>query len=492
MDRTTLEAFEDLIYRHSGLHFDERNRKILERGLMRRMRATRVRSHRHYLDYLRTHARSRGELKKLLALLTIGETYFFRYLAQFEGLKKTVLPELLARNRQRRSLRLWSAGCSTGEEPYSLAILLQEHFPHLADWDIDILGTDINPRSLKTAQEGLYRARALRVMDQQMVDRYFTPAGSGYRLVEAIRERVRFTHLNLQTDTYPDPSAGIEDVDVIFCRNVMIYFRPPTIKSILEGFRRSLQPQGYLFLGHSESLASITSAFSRISCEGGFFYQQREELHSADLFPEPEPPPSPPRPVIPAQPEPPPPPPAAAPTPPPKEDKPREPDTEALFRQAEKAFHQEDFETATRKYDIVLRQNPRHVGALLGKGFIHANRAEYDKARLLCREALAIDDLAVGGYFLLGLIRDLQGDAERAVEEFRKAIMLDIDFVMSHYNLGKIYQRLGRHKDARRELDNTFRILEKLPDESLIPFSGGLSREVFLEICREDREKIRA
>lgn len=487
-DEKILETFQDEIYRHSGLHFDQRNRKILDRGLMRRMQAVRARSHRDYLDYLRRHAQSRGELKKLLALLTVGETYFFRYLPQFEAMKTSVLPELIRRNRQQRSMRLWSAGCSTGEEPYSLAILLREHFPHLKGWDIDIIGTDINPRSLKTAREGRYKARSLRVMDPAMIDRYFTAEGDGYRICDAIRNRVRFTHLNLQTDPYPEPAKGTADVDVIFCRNVMIYFRTPTIMAILEGFHRCLNPRGYLFLGHAESLSTITTAFSRVPCDGGFFYQRLEDAPSADPAPPPssteheisadpcpEPPPSPPEPPVPVK----------------ETEMPPAPGGEDVYQAAEKAFQQEDFKTAKQKYDIVLRQNPSHVGALLGKGFVHANRGKYDRALQYCRKALESDDLAVGAYFLLGLIRELRGEAERAMHEYRKAVMLDIDFVMAHYNLGKTYRRLGRDRDARRELDNTARILENLPDESLIPFSGGLSREVFLEICREDRETIR-
>jgi len=325
-------------------------------------------------------------------------------------------------------------------------------------------------------------------MDPQMIDRYFTPEGSGYRLDKQIRDRVRFAHLNLQTDPYPDRNNGTADVDIIFCRNVMIYFRTGTIETFLRSFYQCLKPRSYLFLGHSESLASITTAFSRLSCDGGFFYQRRE---ASSIPPDTTQQSSLPEPAVSEA--------VYSKAPPPAEqtsrvqnvEKAEKDRPEADFLEAERAFQREDFKTAKQKYDIVLRQNPRHVGALLGKGFLHANRSEYDKALLHCREVLDIDDLTASAYFLLGLIRDFRGETTRAMEEYRKAVMLDIDFIMPHYNLGKIYQRMGRERDAGRELDNTVRLLEKLPDEGLIPYSGGLSKEVFLEICREDRETIR-
>lgn len=484
-----LGTFQDLINQSSGLYFDDRNQKILERGLMRRMRAVRAHSYSHYLNYLHRHAESRGELKKLLALLTVGETYFFRYLAQFEALKSTIIPELIERNTKTRHLRLWSAGCSTGEEPYSLAILLHEHFPQLADWCIDIIGTDINHRSLKKARSGSYNARALRVMEPAQIKRYFLPEGSGYRLRPEIASRVQFAHLNLQTDTYPSSDHGTDNVDLIFCRNVMIYFSLPTVRQILKRFHDCLSEARYLFLGHSESLASITNAFDRVSCEGGFFYRRAESrrTQTQPRAPSSASPSQPP--ILPQRGRP----STVAPRPTARVERP-EPKTpttinlEETLNAAKDAFRREDFQTASQKYDIVLRQDPAHIEALLGKGFIAANNAEYDLALDYCRRVLTADDLTVPAYYLQGLVLELREDLVAAIQEYRKAILLEMDFVMPHFNLSKIYQRLGRNKDARRELLNTRRLLEQLPAEVLVPHSGGLSREVFLEVCREDLE----
>lgn len=478
--------FQDYLIRHSGLHFEERNLKTLERGLMRRMRALRSVGYREYFQYLEKFAERRQELKKLLGLLTIGETYFFRYLAQFEGLWQKVLPELILRNRDSRTLRLWSAGCSTGEEPYTMAILLEEHFPELRDWDVRILGTDINHRALKKAREGFYRPRALRITEPHYLRRYFRPVGSGYELAPHLRKQVRFDYLNLQTGAYPAAENGTAEVDLIFCRNVMIYFRLSTIRQIVERFTRCLCPGGYLFLGHAETLTNISDRFRRVTWTGGFFYRLGAEPGEAA---EPERPvfdPSlaPARPAVPALP--PELPKRAVPVPP----APPAPDPEEAFQEAREAFFREDFSVAAGKYDIVLRHSPRHVGALVGKGFILANRGDYHGALEYCARALQVDDLTADAYFLSGLIRELEENWAAAAAEYRKALLLDLDFIMPHYHLSRVYRRLTKMRDALRELVNTMRLLEKTAEEAIIPLSGGLSREVFLEVCREELSRV--
>jgi chemotaxis protein methyltransferase CheR len=485
MNEEELALFQEYLLIHSGLHFDQSNIKILERGLQRRMRAIGARDYRDYLRYLEKFGESRQEQKKLLGLLTVGETYFFRYLAHFDALIHHVLPELIVRNRTRRSLRIWSAGCSTGEEPYTLAMLLCEHFPQLADWDVQILGTDINKVALRRASEGSYGPRALRVTDAVYREKYFQRAGSAYVVDARIRDMVRFAYLNLQTGAFPSADNGTSDVDILFCRNVMIYFRLGTTRRIVEKFSRCLSPGGFLFLGHAETLINISDRFQRQHQAGGFYYQLRGE-ETAGKFPALPclPPPvkavrPPPRSPQPSPPVPPPafPLPAAVPS---------APDLQELFARAEQEFDRENFRTASQGYDTILRHMPRHVGAMVGKGFILANEGLYEQALEVCTQALAVDDLRPEVYFLRGLICELQNHLEGALVEYRKALLLDMEFIMPHYNLSKVFWRLGRPRDARRELNNTVRLLEKTADEATIPYSGGLSRAVFLEVCRDD------
>jgi chemotaxis protein methyltransferase CheR len=154
------------------------------------------------------------------------------------------------------------------------------------------------------------------------------------------------------------------------------------------------------------------------------------------------------------------------------------------------AFNREDFSTASRSYDEILRHDPLHVSALVGKGFILANQGQYDEAVECCGRALTVNDLCPEAYYLRGLILEMAEDFAGAVSEYRKALLLDMDFVMPHYNLSKVFWRQGRLRDARRELNNTRHILEKTADEEIIPFSGGLTRAVFLEVCLEDAARL--
>lgn len=489
MSEAELGLFQEYLITHSGLHFDQRNIKILERGLQRRMHAVGARDYRDYHRYLEKFGESRQEQKKLLGLLTVGETYFFRYLAHYEALAHSVLPELLDRHRGERTLRIWSAGCSTGEEPYSLAMVLLEHFPQLADWDVQILGTDINKRALRRAREGVYGPRALRVTEARYRDKYFRPLDGSFVVDPRVRAMVQFAFLNLQTGAFPTVENGTTGIDILFCRNVMIYFRLATTRRIVEKFTACLRPGGYLFLGHAETLINISDRFHRMQQGGGFFYRLRGENEPSPVVPLPAPVAAPPllqlRPLPPALPVVPAAPPVPRATPPPQPPPP-DPDLAELFARAEQEFNRENFRTASQSYATILRLAPRHVGALIGTGFILANEGRYQDALDACTEALQVDDLRPEAYFLRGLILELQNDLPGAMIEYRKALLLDLDFVMPHYNLSKVYWRQGKPRDARRELNNTVRLLERSADEAIIPYSGGLSRAVFLEVCRED------
>ncbi|MEJ2200668.1 MAG: CheR family methyltransferase, partial [Desulfuromonadaceae bacterium] len=191
----------------------------------------------------------------------------------FEALQHVVIPELIKHNRSRRVLRIWSAGCSTGEEPYSLAMLLLEKFPELVDWEVHILATDINYQALRQAREGVYGERSLRSTEADYRERYFIPVGDRFVMAPEVRNLVQFSHLNLQTGLYPSGYNGTSDVDLLFCRNVMIYFRQETNRKIIERFSRCLRPDGFLFLGQAETLQNLSTQFSSVHCQGGFYYR---------------------------------------------------------------------------------------------------------------------------------------------------------------------------------------------------------------------------
>jgi len=192
------------------------------------------------------------EWEQLLSRFMNGETFFFRDSGQFTLLKEQILPALILRRKAARTLRIWSAGCSTGEEAYSLAILVDQLLPDRQDWDISILGTDINVRSIQHAQQGMYGQWAFRKVDTELQQRYFTQMGNQWVLNESIRKMVMFRQCNLVADTFSSSTLGIDDFDLILCRNVFLYFHTDAIGHVMKKFAESLMSDGYFLTGHGE------------------------------------------------------------------------------------------------------------------------------------------------------------------------------------------------------------------------------------------------
>ena len=474
------QKFHDYLLMHSGLHFVRRNIKMLERGLESRMAALRIGSYSDYYEYLTANMERRQELQKLLQFLTVGETFFFRYNAHFSALMQTVLPELVAGNPGKK-IRLWSAGCSTGEEPYSMAMAIMETVPDWRTRDIRILATDINNRSLMRAREGVYGPWKVRVTEQRYLNKYFRQIGESYVIKDEVKSLVEFAHLNLQTAaSFPHPLLE-NGVDAIFCRNVMIYFTTPTTRRVVDNFATSLKPGGYLFLGHSETLSLISAKFERRIHDGGFYYRKKlVQLTAVDkpaVHVEVQPPP-------PARPSAPPPPPVQKPAPTVVAETAES--VQSLHDRAGILMNEERFPAAQDLFQQILARDAGHTGAMLGIALIHANCGRFDDALESCNQALQLDDLQPEAYFLRGLVYEMLDREAESCQEYRKAILLQMDFVMPHYQLGKLYFRTGQQKDGCRELKNSMKLLEKSQRETIIPFSGGLSREVFLEQLREE------
>lgn len=466
------EKFHDFLIRHCGLHFEKRNQRVLERGLQSRITALRLNSFGEYYDYLRKNMETRQELQKLLQLLTVGETFFFRYGAHFTVLARVLLPQLLGTTPKKR-LRIWSAGCSTGEEPYSLAMTIMETIPYWRHADIRIIATDINNTSLKRAREGVYSSWKIRVTEKKYLDKYFKRIGDSYVVRDEVKELVEFSYCNLQSTPLPIR----ETFDVIFCRNVMIYFTTATTRKVVESFAASLNEGGYLFLGHSETLFSISSEFERHVHENAFYYRKKAvpaekqtAVSPAATGRRPERPAA----VI------------SVPAPAP------EISPELLFAKGVSLLHQENFADAAAVFAQLLKRQPDHAGAVLGMGQIHLACNRLDEALSFFNRALQLNDLLPSGYFLRGLFYEMCENESSAVEEYRKAILLQMDFVMPHYQLGKLCFRIGEHKTGLRELKNSLKLLERSGREKIIPFSGGLSREVFIGRLSEEISRVEA
>jgi chemotaxis protein methyltransferase CheR len=272
MSDEEFHLFRNSIYQHCGIHFDPGSKYLLEKRLVQRMTALNIRSFREYYRFL-TNSRHRDqEMTDLMDILTVNETYFFRESHQLATFTDEIIPELISSrpNQGQQTMRIWSAGCSTGEEPYSIAMLLFD-IPGLNDWKIEIVGTDISQRVLQHARLGLFGRSSFRDTDEYYRKRFFQKQGDGYRIIDDLRRFVSFSQLNL-FDT--DRVMLLGRMDLIFCRNVIIYFDLEAQKRVVASFHRLLFEGGFLLLGHSESLMNISQQFSLRHFRNDMIYQK--------------------------------------------------------------------------------------------------------------------------------------------------------------------------------------------------------------------------
>jgi len=249
--------FQDFFYRKTGIQFEDTKRYFVDKRLLERMEVTGYGTFRSYFTMLRFQA-SGEELQRLTNCMTVNETYFFREEYQFECLVQSLLPELTRRRAEGLPLRIWSIPSSSGEEAYSIAIYLLEHWPGLAEWDVEILSSDIDTAILGQARRGLYSPRSVQQLPARLLSKYFTRVDGSYQIKDELREAVEFTRVNLSE---PGDTRAYRDFDVIFCRNLLIYFDELSRKAAAETFFDALRPGGFLCLGHSESMSRISPIY---------------------------------------------------------------------------------------------------------------------------------------------------------------------------------------------------------------------------------------
>ena len=483
----------------SGLYFRDHDLKNLESGVTQRMKACGFDSVHSYYLHLTTSVEKETEFRELLNLLTINHTYFFRNEPQFAVFKEKVLPELIERKMQRLLetktekkplLRIWSAGCSTGEEPYTIAMILREAIPHFEDWDIEILATDASSEAMEKAKRGIYNENSMRLVEEPYRSKYFTPWGSSkqrgeWKLSEEIKRMVRFGFLNLVGDPYPP------ELDVIFCRNVTIYFETKTTIKIMEDFAATMTDPGYLFLGYSESLQFLTDKFRMASWQDGIYYRKVTGK--------------------------------------PEETKPvliwrsEEPEVEEYVEEmplreiASIIEHHEPVTLTPEAFETVRQQILRFIYlkeyskamALIekvsiegpGMADIHylaadigTNRKRYDEAKGRLKRALAIDPLFAPAYYLLGCMALEEGKSAQAKEHLSRALYIDKDFVMARFYMALILRSEGRAGEAIREYRNTLAVLSKSapsPRSQMILQSSGFSLATLKSVCSDNLERLK-
>lgn len=277
MSDEEFHLLRDCVYSHCGIFFDFDSKYLLEKRLAQRVTALNLLSFHDYYHYLKYNRKKDQELMDIMDILTTNETYFFRESFQLKAFTDEIIPELIKTKNSSasHSLRIWSAGCSTGEEAYTIAMLLHG-VKELRGWNIEIIGTDISQRVLQHARRAVYGKSSFRATNDEYIKRFFIEQDDGLKVCDEIRNLVTISHLNL-FDTNRMVMLG--KMDLIFCRNVIIYFDLTAKKRVVESYFNSLSDGGYLLLGHSESLMNITTLFTLRHFKNDMIYQKPERVH---------------------------------------------------------------------------------------------------------------------------------------------------------------------------------------------------------------------
>jgi chemotaxis protein methyltransferase CheR len=482
------ERFRSVITQRLGLQFEDAKLGFLGEVLRRRLTVLKQPSD-AYLRSLQT-APLNGELSMLAQELTVGETYFFRNNEQFQALAQVALPERARIRAASKTLRLLSAGCASGEEAYSMAIVSHDTIVD-PSWDVHIRAVDLNPVVLEKARRARFSVWALRETSPDLQHRWFRPDGREMILEESARAAVRFDQKNLVADDVElwEPAA----YDVIFCRNVMMYFSPEQASTVIARVARSLAPGGYLFLGHAETLRGLSDDFHLRHTHGTFYYERKEGA-GADF----------PRPAHAA----------------PRltsaalsittfseawVDAIREASdrVEALvpahhsanrsvaplrpawdLARALDLLHSERFAEALAYVRELPPESDGDPDALLLKAMLLAHGGELAAAEAVCRRLLSIEELNAGAHYALALCRESLRDRAGAVEHDRVAVYLDPAFAMPRLHLGLLARHAGDRAAARRELGQALVLLKREDATRLLLFGGGFNRDALIALCR--------
>jgi chemotaxis protein methyltransferase CheR len=500
-DSGNVGVFRSLVARRFGLDFDDSKRDFLEDILRKRTDAGGHGTPEAYLRDLEAKGGAK-EFSSLADALTVNETFFYRNIDHFRALIETALPERIRLRGRERKLRLLSAGCASGEEAYTIAMVIHDRFPELQSWKIEIRAVDVNTTVLAAAADGLFSPWSLRGTEPSIRDRHFSPESGKFRIARNIRSMVSFEKRNLAEANLDllHPGAGF---DVIFCRNVIMYFLPETAAGLIARMSASLSPGGYLFLGHAETLRGLSHDFHLRHTHGTFYYQRMDGAPATDT-------PSQSAAWMDAD----------ASVSEEAQAVPWEPSgtwVEIIQRASEKIAGLADRSggpspaypaaAGTRPHawnralamDLlrgerfsealeVLRQLPPESAgdpdALLLRAVLLTNMGERAESEAVCRRLLGIDELNAGAHYLMALCREHAGDAAAAEEHDRTAIYLDAVFAMPWLHLGLLAKRNGRSGEARLNLEQALTLLAKEDSSRILLFGGGFGREALAQLCR--------
>lgn len=454
-----------------GLRFSPSNRRQFEQRMAAAREDFGFGDLESFAEWLVTLSPTREQIELLAAHLTIGETYFYREEVALRALTERFLPSLMeARCTSEKRLRFWSAGCSTGEEPYSLAILLDQLVPDLADWNVSILATDINPVALRKADQARYSDWSFRETPAWFRDYFERIDQRHYRLRPEIRALVTFRYLNLSSDTYPSIQSNTNALDFILCRNVLMYFAPERARAVLERFHRCLLDGGYLIVSPVETPLLSGSPFVPVHEEGWTFHRKggrpafapREVERKARAAKGAQAAAAKPatRPALSPRPEP-----VAPPAPAPS----------TPLQAAETLVAAGRYEEAEAQLRSLVAHGDRSHATVQLLGRVLANRGQLAEALAWCDEALSAARTDPGPHYLRATILQEEQRFDEARAGLQRALYLDPNFVLAHFALANLALRAGKTDEARRHLSNVRTMLTRYAPDAVLPEADGLT-----------------
>lgn len=497
-----IEAFIRLIAKQTGIVIRQQDRNLFCEKICLRTKAIKVALPEDYYQFLEENTlQSYQEWEKLIILLTNNESYFFRDKGQLNLLKNQIFPDLIKRNQARKTIRICSAGCSTGQEPYTLAILLKELLPDFQQWNLLILGIDLDRQAIEEAEQAIYEPWSFRGVDEDIKGRYFQKIKNQYHLNPEIKKLVKFQVVNLVQDLFPQSQSELRDMDLIICRNVFIYFESSAIAKVLDKIYHTLQPSGYFLTGHTELSAQKLNQFDKIAYAESIVYQRPsgEKITSekAQKFTEEQQVTIKPRektinyqlnsqrnkpkaienlfkvnnlninsdfplnqtsPILPQS------------------------SIKTFFIEVENLWTQESYHLALEKLKKIIQIEPNNFQAYYLLGQAQANIGEYEQAIQSCHQALKIDSFAINPYYLLAKIAEEQGNLAQAKRILKKIIYLEADSVGAYLDLSHIYEQEGDRQRADKMRESALTILRQLPSDTKIKERGNIQAIELLEI----------
>ena len=478
--------FRDLIADRLGLQFDEAKLGTLARVLA----AHGGKDKAAYLAALAAEAEPSEALHRLAADLTVTETYFYRNIEQIQAFADVAMPACL-QARAGQPVRVLSAGCASGEEPYSLAIAARET-AGLGAGSVQIRAIDANPAALAKAAAARYSAWSLREMGPAMLARWFARDGGVYALNEGVRRAVRFERRNLARE---DAELWLPDsYDIVFCRNVLMYFSPAQAQAAVERIAGAMAPGGYLFLGHAETLRGLSQDFHLCHTHATFYYRRKLPAGetAAATFSPPQWNCAPIRPVLPDDP-------AwadviarasqridtlagRAPQAGSRPAAPAQPDLDHALS----CLHKEQFEQSLALIEKLPQQHADDPDVLLLKAISLSQSGALAAAQEVCRQLLARDEFHAGAHYVLALCREEGGDYPAALAHYRSAAYLDPVFALARLHIGVLERRMAELEAARRDLSQALSLLQHEDPARLLLFGGGFPRNALIDLCRAE------